>query len=168
MFDKFGEFDSYEELNAAAAKQLAQKDTESLKALASENGIDEEDVEDYLNADIPELTTPLTAALGKLKIEKQELGLKGILEDWYEAVTDLCINSEAVRAAVRKKGKRLDACMGRILSRAFEGKVQVSSRILDNTAVQHNGKTEKIRGPLYIGIPCRAEVKKIIEEYYLS
>ena len=44
MFDKFGEFDSHEELNRAAAAQLKEGDDEALMALAQENGIDEEDV----------------------------------------------------------------------------------------------------------------------------
>ena len=48
MFDTFGEFDSAEELNAAAAGQKAEGDTGALKELAEENGIDEDDVQDYM------------------------------------------------------------------------------------------------------------------------
>lgn len=40
MFDKFGEFDSAEELNRAAAAQKAEGDLEALIALAVGNGID--------------------------------------------------------------------------------------------------------------------------------
>ena len=42
MFDKFGEFDSCEELNRAAAAQFKEGDDEALIALAEENGIDRE------------------------------------------------------------------------------------------------------------------------------
>ena len=43
MFDKFGEFDSVEELNRAAAAQKAEGDEQALVLLAQENGIDKED-----------------------------------------------------------------------------------------------------------------------------
>ena len=63
MFDKFGEFDSCEELNRAAAAQLKEGDDQALVALALENGIDEEDVKDYIDGEVQELATPLMAAL---------------------------------------------------------------------------------------------------------
>ena len=43
MFDKFGEFDSAEEINKAAAGL----DETELKKLAEENGLDEDDAMDY-------------------------------------------------------------------------------------------------------------------------
>lgn len=43
MFDKFGEFDSAEELNKAAEGLKEEGDKESLIELAKENGIDPED-----------------------------------------------------------------------------------------------------------------------------
>ena len=49
MFDKFGEFDSVEELNRAAAAQKAEGDEEALIAIALENGIEKEDAEDYMD-----------------------------------------------------------------------------------------------------------------------
>ena len=49
MFDKFGEFDSVEELNRAAAAQREEGDEEALFLLAKENGIDKEDAEDYMD-----------------------------------------------------------------------------------------------------------------------
>lgn len=44
MFEKFGEFDSCEELNRAAAAQLAEGDTDAIYTIAEENGIDRESV----------------------------------------------------------------------------------------------------------------------------
>ena len=43
MFDKFGEFDSYEEINRAAKAQLEEGDLEAIKTIAEENGLDPED-----------------------------------------------------------------------------------------------------------------------------
>ena len=69
LFDKFGEFGSYKELNESAAGLKEEGDFESLKELAKENGIDEYDVEDYIDGVVDELTTPTTAALGRLKVD---------------------------------------------------------------------------------------------------
>ena len=45
MFDKFGEFDSYEEINRAAKAQLEEGDLEAIRTIAEENGLDPEDAE---------------------------------------------------------------------------------------------------------------------------
>ena len=79
MWDKFGEFDSAEELNRAAAAQKAEGDREALIMLAEENGIDRDDAEDYLDGAVDELATPLMAAVGKLQVEAAALGLGGAL-----------------------------------------------------------------------------------------
>ena len=62
MFDKFGEFDSAEEINEAAAAQLEEGDIEAVYAIARENGIDREDAEDFIDGAVPELANPLMAA----------------------------------------------------------------------------------------------------------
>lgn len=62
MFDKFGEFDSYEEINRAAKAQLEEGDLEAIKTIAEENGLDPEDAEDFCTGAIEELTTPSLAA----------------------------------------------------------------------------------------------------------
>lgn len=49
MFEKFGEIGSAEKLNELAENLLNEGDTDSLKALAEENGIDEEFAEDFAN-----------------------------------------------------------------------------------------------------------------------
>ena len=90
MFDKFGEFDSSEELNKAAEGLLEEGDIESLKIMAAENGIDTADVEDYEDGLINSLTTPLTAAYGKLDIESKELKITEIMEDWMQYIKIMC------------------------------------------------------------------------------
>ena len=45
MFEKFGEFDSWEEINRAAAAQKAEGDYEAIKTLAEENGLDPDDAQ---------------------------------------------------------------------------------------------------------------------------
>lgn len=168
MFDKFGEFNSAEEMNSAAAAQLKEGDTEAIVALALENGIDKEDAEDYIDGCVDELVTPIMAAVGKIKVESKDLEIKGILEDWTSCIREMCAEDAELCVAVRKKGKELKACMASLIKFAFENKVQVSNKIVDATKVQHNGKLEPMRKPLYLGVPNNAEAKKIIREYYLK
>lgn len=168
MFDKFGEFDSAEEMNRAAEAQLAEGDAEAVIAIALENGLDKEDAEDFIDGCVEELTTPLMAALGKLKVEREELEIGGILGDWQERIMELCQEDTALCVAVRRKRKTLAGCMAELIKYSFENKVQVSDKIVKVTKVMHNGKLEPCRGPLYLGVPSNAEVKRIVKEYYLG
>lgn len=168
MFDKFGEFDSAEEINRAAAAQLAEGDTEAIYAIAKENGIDVEEADDFIDGITEELCTPLMAANGKLTVEAAELDIKGILIDWKNSVEQLCLDDEAIAKAVRQKGKSLLACMAALIKFSFENKVKVSSKIVSATKVLNHGKLEQLRGPLYLGVPNRAEAKRIITDYYMG
>ena len=49
---------------------------------------------------------------------------------------------------------------------SFENKIEVSNEIVKITKIEHNGKKEQLRGPLYMGVPNNAEVKRIAEKYY--
>ena len=64
MFDKFGELNSYKEINELAENLFNEGDIGGLKAMAEENGIAEEFVELYCNAELTELCDDATAAVG--------------------------------------------------------------------------------------------------------
>lgn len=168
MFEKFGEFDSAAELNEAAEKFLEAKDKKSLMELAKENGIDQEDAEDYYDGIAGELASPLMAARGKMKAESEELEIKGILLDWRDMILKMCMDDPKMCVAVRKKGKSLRQCMALFIGFAFDKKEPVSKKILKDTVVTHNGKKEKFKGDLYLGFPNRMEARKLIEDYYLK
>ena len=168
MWDKFGEFDSAEELNRAAAAQKAEGDREALIMLAEENGIDRDDAEDYLDGVVDELVTPLMAAVGKLQIEAADLELRGILKDWEDCILELCRKDRQMQIAIRRREKKLKGCMAMLLKYSFENKCQVSDEIIKATKVMRNGRTEPLRGPVYMGVPDRAKVKELIQEYYLG
>lgn len=166
MFEKFGEFDSVEELNRAAAAQKAEGDEEALILLAQENGIDKEEAEDYMDGVVDELANASMAAIGKLKVEAEQLKLDGVLVDWKEEIVKECIDHEGMARAVRRKGKRLCDCLATMLRFAFENKVQVSDEVVKATKVTHNGKEEPMRGQVYLGMPNRRQVKELARKYY--
>lgn len=159
MFEKFGEFDSFEEINRAAAAQLEEGDVEAVMAIAEENGLDREDAEDFCTGAIDELTTASLAAVGKLDAEAKELQLKGMMLDWKDYIAERCLEERTLAIAVRKKGKRLEQCMGEILKAGFQKKEEISQKIV---------KAAGLKPPIYIGMPGKAEIRKIVEKYYLG
>lgn len=159
MFDKFGEFDSVEELNEAAAGLKEEGDEKSLYELAEENGIDKEDVEDYLDGVVPELANVLLAAYGKLKVEAAELKVYEIMEDWVNYIKMRCAEDPAMAVAVRKKGKSLKGCISELLKWSFKNQYEVHKDILNAAGVTFQ---------CTLGIPGMGRAKQIIKDYYLG
>lgn len=115
LFPIFGEFDSWQEINEAAEGLLQEGDQNGLRTLAAENGLEEE-IESYLAGDAAELCDPISAALGKIKKEKE-------YEDNYltdDVAEYLAANCDDINFAlsVRKKGKRLTEAAKRVLEEA--------------------------------------------------
>ena len=102
MFDKFGEFDSAEEINETAAGLLEEGDLEGLREMAKENGFDEDDVQDYIDGIYPELANTYTAAWNKLEVEMKELKVCEIMEDWVEYIRIKMEEEEEMQRAGRK------------------------------------------------------------------
>lgn len=157
MFDKFGEFDSAEKINRAAAAQLGEGDTEAVLTIASENGIDKEDARDYIDGCVPVLATPLMAALGKLDMEAAELKPYEIMEDWLQYIKLRCAESPAMAEAVRKKGKSLKGCIASLLVWSLKHAKPVDPDVLKATGISYR---------VTLGIPGMGRAKEIITEYY--
>ena len=158
MFDTFGNFDSWKEINRTAEGLKEEGDRESLYTLAAENGLTQFDVDDYMDGAVPELCTAFTAAIGKLKIEKEDLKLYEIMNDWEAYIEILCSEDEKICLAVRKKKKTLVGCIGELLNYSWHNAKTTDSRIVKAAGVQ--GASVKL------GIPCMGTAKKIIREYY--
>lgn len=165
MFEKFGEFDSCEELNRAAAAQKEQGDEEALILLAKENGLDQEDAEDYYDGALEVLATPVMAAVGKLAIESADLKLGGVLLDWVDELRSMCLESEEFARAVRRKGKGLDGYIARTAEEGYKNRAVVDRRIVDKTK-----QIKQILGnhEFAIGIPDKKTRRKLAMEYYLE
>ncbi len=160
MFEKFGEMDSYTEINELAENLFNEGDTESLKVMAKENGIQNEFVQMYLQGDISELCDPLTAAMGKIDIEVAELKPKEIMEDWVEYLRGQCLENETLAFQVRKRGKSLKGCIADLLKWSFSNQQQVDKDIIKAAGVS--------AGRVTLGIPGMARAKKLIKDYYMG
>lgn len=160
MFDTFGEFDSAEELNAAAAGQKAEGDMEALAELARENGIDICDARDYMDGETDSLCTPLTAAFGKIDIEADVLSPVEIVDDWVNYIRVQCMDDNGMAVAVRRKDRHLKECIARLLTWSFNNSYAVDSDIVKAAGV----KASSVK----MGIPGMATAKRLIREYYLG
>ena len=160
MFEKFGEMDSYKEINELAENLFNEGDLDSLKAMAAENGIPEEYVDLYQDGGIPYLCDPAIAAIGKLDIECKDLKPKEIMEDWVEYIKGQCLEKKEIALKVRKKGKTLKGCIAELLKWSFKNQIPVDKEIVKAAGVS--------AGRVTLGIPGMARAKKIIREYYLG
>lgn len=160
MFEKFGEMDSASEINELAENLFNEGDTESLRAMAEENGITKDFVELYLQGDVPELCDSLTAAMGKIDIEVKELKPKEIMEDWVEYLRGQCMENEILAYQVRKKGKSLKGCIAALLSWSFKHQQGIDEDIIKAAGIT--------AGRVTLGIPGMGRAKQIIREYYMG
>lgn len=160
MFERFGEFGSAEEINETAVNLRKEKDMESIRVLAKENGIEEDIVELFIGGDILYLCDDMTAAIGKIDVEAAELKPEEIMLDWTEYIKARCFEDGRMAAAVRYKGKSLKGCIAALLSWSFKHQIPVDRDIL---------KAAKVNaGKVTLGIPGIGTAKKIITEYYLG
>ena len=160
MFEKFGEFGSAEEINATAEGLKEEGDTESLYVMAKENGLEKEDVDDYLDGYTNELVNPLMAALGKIAVEEENLKPKHIMVDWVNYIKTQCAEKEAVAISVRMRGKSIKGCIATILKYSFSIRAAVDKDICSAAGI-NNARVD-------LGIPNAAKVKELIDTYYLG
>ena len=122
MFEKFGEFSSFEEINMAAEGFKNEGDLESIKALAKENGIDDMDAEDYIAGDTDKLCTATTAALGRLKVEKENSKADHNITRVLFMIAELMATNGKDAGIFLTKGKCLDGIINELRSEASENK----------------------------------------------
>lgn len=160
MFEKFGELSSAAEINELALNLRSEGDIESIKALAKENGIDGEIAEVFVDGGIDFLCDTLSAAIGKINVECEELRPKELVEDWVEYIKGTCAEHEDMAAAVRKKGKTIKGCIADLLKWSFKNCYAVDADICKAAGV--SGANVKM------GIPGMARAKQIMKDYYLG
>ncbi len=160
MFDKFGEFDSAEEINKTAEGLFNEGDSTSLYEMAKENGIEKEYVDMYLVGDIPALCDVLTAALGKIDVEVADLKPKEIMGDWVEYLRGQCMENELLAFNIRKKGKSLKGCIAALLMWSFKNQQPIDKGIVKAAGVS--------AGKVTLGIPGMGRAKELIKDYYMG
>lgn len=171
MEKKFGIFNTVEELNRAAAAQKAEGDLEALIGLATENGLEKEDAEDYMDSDDAEdtLCNETMAAIGKLKLEAEDLKLESQMKDWKDFVVQMLMeyptqhmeeDGAALANAVFNPDKKLLDVLAAGLKMASKNRVTIDRRITKAAGLPESAGQ--------IGMCGRDELKKIILDYYMG
>ena len=156
MFDKFGKM-NYDELIRTAKAEKEEGDEEALIALAQENGLDQEDAEDYMDDLTEVLCTPREAAVARVEMEAKDLEVSGIWEEWKGCVLEMCMQEEDLACAVCRKNRSLLGLFGKLLKLGFDSKQRVDKRIC---------KEAGLNDSVYTGIPTRQQVAETISNYY--
>ena len=156
MFDKFGKM-SYDELIRTAKAEKEEGDEEALIALAQENGLDQEDAEDYMDDLTEVLCTPREAAVARVEMEAKDLEVSGIWEEWKGCVLEMCMQEEDLACAVCRKNRSLLGLFGKLLKLGFDSKQRVDKRIC---------KEAGLNDSVYTGIPTRQQVAETISNDY--
>lgn len=159
LYEKFGEFDSFGEINELAENLFNEGDLSSIRILAKENGIPDEFVEMYLEGEIPVLCDAMTAAVGKLDVEAQDLKIKGLMLDWLDYVKVQCQENQILAYKVRSKGKSLAGCLAELLKKAFGEQWTVPKEIIKEAKISASKVT--------FGVPDMGTAKEIISDYYM-
>ena len=122
MFDKFGAM-TFDELLRTAEQLKDKGDIKSLTLLAKENGLNELDVDSYLNAIDGKLATPFMAAFGKINVESEALIAKSpesseAFEVLKFLVTQALIENSQLRIPVHNPDKHLIECYSQLVKEA--------------------------------------------------
>ena len=158
LYEKFGEFGSADEINELAQNLLTEGDKASIGILAEENGIPLEYAQMFVGGEIPVLCDVSTAAIGKIEIEAKDLNPQDIMADWVEYIKAVCLEDDRMAKAVRKKGKTLKGCIGKILEWAFKNQQPVDKDIIKAAGVK--------AGKVTLGMPGQAKARELIRSYY--
>ena len=166
LYAKFGEFDSAEEINRAALAQISQGDHEAVKAIAKENGIDEMDAQDFIDGIYPELCGPFTAAVGKLEVEAEALGLPMVMQLWADHIKGMLASDDddLLKKGIRRKGKNMAELFGKLIVETSRTRKNTPSEIV----AAARKLDSSIPSTLPIGDISKKRFEEIVREYYID
>lgn len=161
LWEKFGEQNSAEDINALAKQLLNSGKRSDVYALAEENGIDKDMAELFVNEEIDFICDKSTAASGKLMVEikhYQKTYVANALEV-VEVLQSMMVK-ERIKLSVHKYGVDIDIT-GEDLADAVRHKGKVLNDILKDVFT----RAQKIHSE---GNPASALVVPMVIQEYLK
>lgn len=145
MYEKFGEFNSYDEINTIAENLKREKNSKDLYELAAENGIPEIDVILYWGNITDTFIDMHFAGINKIEMEKNDYlqekhSINNInVEEIANYLKIKCYKDADFARNVRKRGKNFADCIGSlegayVLLKEKFGKEKVTTEILGRVA----------------------------------
>lgn len=152
MFDKFGEFDTYEAFKNKAQKLLDQADTNAIRQLAEENGVDPEDAEDFITGATREITDSGSYAMARINLEQAESKVEKQAAGYIATIAKLALMSKGDQ--VHYRGRRFEKIMKALQDKALAKK--------QNYACGSDRDMEKIIEAYYL--QSEDEMKKVVDQ----
>ena len=177
LFEEYGEFDSAAEINKKAEELFGEGDVDGLRTLACENGIPDDYIEMYIGMEIDQLCDDLTAAVGKIDMEVDEMEPVEILSDWADYIRAQCMEDDLFCRQVRRKGKSLEGCIAEIAIWSMINAKPLPPKVtaaMEKAADSHKSELKAAgiekRWLQYTrtGAPGSARTRQIIREYYMG
>lgn len=164
-------FKTVKELNIVAAVMKIDRNLTGLIELAEKYGLEKEDAEDYMNSNDEEdtLCNETMAAIGKLKLEAEDLKLESQMKDWKDFVVQILMeyptqhmeeDGAALANAVFNPDKHLLDVLAAGLKLASKNRVTIDKRITKAAGLPDSAGQ--------IGMCGRDELKKIVLDYYMG
>lgn len=135
---KFGPFKNADEINAKAAELLAAGDVDGIKELAKETGIDEEDAQDYADGIVSTLCNDLMAALGRIKVESEELDIFGPFEMWRDFIVEGINTDVFFGRNVMDPGKTLVGAFAAVIKEEGAKRKAIDKKICKAAGIPEN------------------------------
>lgn len=152
MFDNFGEFDTYETFINKAKALMANADTNSIRDLAKENGLDPEDAEDYITGAMNEITDPGSYAMARIDIELKETKVDKAAAGYIAMMAKQVLLKKGDQAHFR--GRHFDKIMKALKDKAAAKK--------QDYACGSDRDMEKIIEAYYL--KSESEMKKVVDQ----
>lgn len=164
MYEKYGYFETAEEINKRAVELLAAGDKNGVIELAKENGIEQEIAEIFCTGEVDYICDEESAAIGKIDVEVAKMSPQEIFKDWIEYIKACIYNDKNMARAVRKEDKSIEGCICKLLVWSFKNAYDVPKEIIEEAQKEVKGIPKTVK----MGIPGMGTVKKLIREYYLG
>lgn len=149
---KFGPFKSADEINAKAAELLAAGDVDGIKELAKETGIDEEDAQDYADGIVSTLCNDLMAALGRIKVESEELDIFGPFEMWRDFIVEGINTDVFFGRNVMDPEKTLVGAFAAVIKEESKSRKTIDKKICKAAGIPENVQASTLNKKQQIGI----------------
>lgn len=160
----YKEFGSVAELNGIAESLRKAGKEKEIMDLAIQQGIDEDEAQDYIDGIVDPFATKNMACFGKLRMKEQELKLEGIFKDWTDEIRVTVLQNQELVEKIYTKS--LEGCLAEILTESFKTKSKIPAKIAELATMTVNGTEWKMKKPAYINIPSTKQVRMIIQRYY--
>lgn len=164
MYEKYGFYETAEEINKRAAELKGEGKYEEVKEFAKENGIEVEIAELFCAGEIDMICDDETAAIGRIDVESEKFKNKEIFSDWIEYIKVCACKDKNMTIAVRKENKSIEGCISKILIWSFQNAYAVPAEIIKEAQKEVKGIPNNVK----MGIPGMGTVKKLIKEYFMS